>query len=63
MGLLLEAVGVEGIGLTVTLAVAAALVHPLTVTVTEYVPAIADVEPDIEGLGADDVKPFGPVHE
>lgn len=35
MGLLLLAVGALGIGLTVTEVVAAALGHPLTVTVTE----------------------------
>ena len=36
--LLLTGVGADGIGLTVTAAVAAELTHPFTVTVTEYVP-------------------------
>ena len=35
IGLLLPAVGVAGIGFTVTLVVPAALVHPATVIVTE----------------------------
>jgi hypothetical protein len=38
-GLPLLAVGVAGIGLTTTLVEPAAEVQPLTVTVTEYVPA------------------------
>lgn len=43
MGLLLPAVGAAGVAFTVTTVVAAALVQPPTVTVTEYVPAIASV--------------------
>jgi hypothetical protein len=42
-GELLPAVGVAGIGLTTILTVPAALVQPATVTVKEYVPAIAAV--------------------
>src|SRR5437660_1035545 len=38
-GPLLDAVGVDGMALTTTLVVPAAEVQPLTVTVTEYVPA------------------------
>ena len=38
-----EAVGVAGVALTTTLVVPAAEVQPLTVTVTEYVPASASV--------------------
>ena len=43
MGLLLDAAGVVGIGLTVTLTVPVGLVQPATVTVSEYVPDIAAV--------------------
>jgi hypothetical protein len=57
----LLAVGVAGIGLTTTLVVPAAEVQPLTVMVTEYVPASATVAPERVGFCCDDVKPFGPV--
>lgn len=50
MGLLLLAVGAEGIGLTVTLVVPAVLGQPLTVAVTEYVPLAATVAPAIDGF-------------
>lgn len=63
IGLLLEGVGVAGIGLTVTTVVPAALVHPPTVTVTEYVPVAAVVAPAIDGFCTEEVKPFGPVQE
>ena len=63
IGLLLPAVGADGVGFTATVVVAAELGHPLTVTVTEYVPAIADVAFVIDGFCDDDVNPFGPVHE
>jgi hypothetical protein len=59
----LLAVGVAGIGLTTTLVVPATEVQPLTVIVTEYVPASASVAPERVGFCTDDVKPFGPVHE
>jgi len=62
IGLLLLAVGAVGIGLTVTAVVPAALVQPLTVTVTEYVPLAAVVAPEIEGFWVDEEKVFGPVH-
>jgi len=56
-----DADGVAGIGLTTTFVVPAAEVQPLTVTVTEYVPASAVVAFDRVGFCSDDVKPFGPV--
>jgi len=58
----LLAVGVAGIGLTTTLVVPAAEVQPLTVMVTEYVPASAVVAPERVGFWSEEVKPFGPVH-
>jgi len=62
-GPVFEAVGVAGIGLTTTLVVPAAEVQPLTVTVTEYVPASAVAAFDRVGFCSAEVKPFGPVHE
>jgi len=59
----LDAVGVAGLALTTTLVVAAAEVQPLTVTVTEYVPAAAVVALAIVGFCSAEVKLFGPVHE
>ena len=59
----LDAVGVAGTGLTVTLVEPAAEVQPFTVTVTKYVPASAAVAPERVGFCSADVKPFGPVHE
>src|SRR5947207_13353402 len=55
-------VGVAGIGLTVTFVVPAAEAQPLTVTVTEYVPASAVVAFERVGFCCAEVKPFGPVH-
>ena len=60
-GLLEDAVGVAGVGLTTTLVVPAADVQPATVTVTEYVPAFAVVAEGIVGFWSADVKPSGPV--
>ena len=57
------AVGVAGIGLTTTLVVPAAEVQPLTVMVTEYVPASAVVAFERVGFCWDEVNPLGPVHE
>src|SRR5689334_13040715 len=54
--------GVAGDGLTTTLVVPAAEVQPLTVTVTEYVPASAVVAFARVGFCSAEVKPFGPVH-
>ena len=47
--------------LTATTAVPKGLVHPATVTVTLYVPAIANVEEGREGSSNADVKALGPV--
>src|SRR5881394_2025631 len=57
-----DAVGVAGVGLTMTPVVPAAEVQPLTVTVTEYVPASAVVAFARVGFCSAEVKPFGPVH-
>ena len=56
-----DAVGVAGTLFTTTLVVPAAEVQPLTVIVTEYVPAFAIVELAMVGFCAVDVKPFGPL--
>jgi hypothetical protein len=57
-----EIVGVGGRGFTTTLTVPAALVHPPTVTVKEYVPeaAVVSAAPVIVGLRAAEANPFGP---
>ena len=47
----------------VTVVVAAGLVHPLTVAVTEYVPVPKVEIPAMVGLSEADVKLFGPFHE
>jgi hypothetical protein len=63
-GPLLAGTGAEGTGLTTTVVVPALLVHPATVAVTEYVPAIAVVALALtEGSSTAEVKAFGPVHE
>jgi len=61
-GELLPAVGAAGAGFTTTAAVPAALVHPPTVTVTLYVPAIAAVAEGRVGFCNADVNEEGPVH-
>ena len=61
-GPLFVAVGVAGVALTTTFVVPAAEVQPLTVMVTEYVPASAVVAFARVGFCSGDVKPFGPVH-
>src|SRR6185436_1056781 len=61
-GPVFEAVGVAGVGFTMTEVVPAAEVQRLTVTVTEYVPASAVVALARVGFCSDEVKPFGPVH-
>ena len=58
----LLAVGVAGVGLMTTFVVPAAEVQPLTVIVTEYVPASATVALERVGFCSAEVKPFGPVH-
>jgi hypothetical protein len=62
-GPLFEAVGVAGVALTTTFVLPAAEGQPLTVIVTEYVPASAVVAFARVGFCSADVKPFGPVHE
>src|SRR5436305_828125 len=57
----LLAVGVAGVGFTTTFVVPAAEVQPLTVMVTEYVPASAVVALARVGLSWAEVKPFGPL--
>jgi hypothetical protein len=47
---LLETTGVAGAEFTAAVTVPAALVHPFTVTVNEYVPVAAAVAPAIEGF-------------
>ena len=61
IGELLPAVGVAGIGFTTTTVVPAALIQPITVAVTEYVPAANEVALAIEGFCNVEVKLFGPV--
>ena len=61
IGPLFDAVGVAGIAFTVAVVDPAALVHPLTVTVTLYVPVAAVVALVIKGFCKADVNPFGPV--
>src|SRR6184192_3488989 len=58
----LLAVGVAGVALTTTFVVPAAEGQPLTVIVTEYVPASAVVALARVGFSCEDVKPFGPLH-
>jgi hypothetical protein len=60
----LPGAGVDGIGFTTTVVVPAILVQPLTVTVTEYIPAIAAVVFTLTaGSSSEEVNVFGPVHE
>ncbi len=54
-------VGVAGIGLTVTFVVPGADVHPMTVMVTEYVPASAVAALARVGFCSAELNPFGPV--
>src|SRR3954453_22146644 len=61
-GPVLDAVGVVGMALTTTEVVPAADVQPVTVIVTEYVPASAVVALERVGFCRDEAKPFGPVH-
>jgi hypothetical protein len=51
------------VALTTTFVVPAAEVQPLTVIVTEYVPASAVAALARVGFWSEEVKPFGPVHE
>ena len=63
IGPLLVGAGVAGIAFTVAVVDPAALVHPFTVTVTEYIPDCAVVAEEIDGFCRLDVNPPGPVHE
>ena len=62
-GVLLDAVGVVGVALTTTAVVPKAEVHPFVVTVTLYVPAIANVALGRVGFCTTDANAAGPVHE
>src|SRR5436190_23815347 len=59
----LDALGVAGVALTTTLVVPAAEVQPLTVTVTEYVPASVSVALERACPSRRSAELFGPVHE
>jgi hypothetical protein len=60
-GLLPVITGAAGTALTVTLTVAEGLVHPPTVTVTEYVPLSAALAFETDGFWVEAVHMFGPV--
>lgn len=60
IGVLLPAVGATGVGLTVTVTVPAAEVHPLNVAVTLYSPLAATDAFGIVGFCTLLLKPFGP---
>ena len=62
-GVLLPAVGAEGVVFTTTEVVEIALVQPLFDAVREYVPAFAVVIFAIVGFCDDELKPLGPFHE
>src|SRR3954447_10617264 len=61
-GPLLLAIGVAGVAFTTTFVVPAAEAQPLTVIVTEYVPASPVVALARVGFCCVEVKPFGPLH-
>ena len=48
--------------MTITFCVAAALVHPFTVAVTEYIPLWAKLLLAMVGFCEEELKPFGPLH-
>ena len=50
-----------GTGFTVTETATAELVHPETVTLQEYDPALLELAPVTVGFCDEEVKPFGPV--
>ena len=60
MGLLFPAVGADGSGLMVTIVVPTELVHPFTVAVIEYVPALFDAALEIAGFCVALEKLLGP---
>lgn len=59
-GLLLEAEGAAGMELITTTTKRTGLLHPPTVTVTEYVPEFTSVVLGMEGFCKVEEKPFGP---
>ena len=59
--MLLPVEGAAGVEFTATVVVPATLIQLLTVTVTEYVPAIAAVAPVRDGFCDVDVNAPGPV--
>ena len=61
MGELDVTTGAEGVSLMVTTIVPTGLVQPLTVAVTEYIPAFIDVTDEIDGFCKALVKLLGPV--
>jgi len=63
-GLLLDAIGAEGVWFIVATVVPAELGgHAPSVAITEYVPFAAVVTPAMEGFCEEEVKLFGPVQE
>jgi hypothetical protein len=60
-GLLLDAIGAGGRGLTITFVAEGALVQPLTVAVTLYTPEFRIPALLITGLEPDELNPLGPV--
>jgi hypothetical protein len=60
-GLLLDAIGAGGRGLTITFVAEGALVQPLTVAVTLYTPELRIPALLITGLEPDELNPLGPV--
>jgi len=63
IGELLDALGAAGVALITTAVVPKADVHPFTVTVTLYVPAIATVALVRDGFCKADTNEAGPVQE
>ena len=61
-GVLLPAEGEDGALFTMTVVVPIGPVHPFTVAVTEYVPALEEVTPLIVGFCVASVNVFGPLH-
>jgi hypothetical protein len=62
-GELLPGEGAVGIGLITAVVVPKALVQPFKVTVTEYVPALAEVAPVMLGFCDVELNEAGPLHE
>jgi hypothetical protein len=60
-GAFVVAVGAAGVSFTVTLTIAAVLVHPAVVTNTEYEPVASVEAPVTVGFCVVEVKLFGPI--